>query len=366
MWMFDMLPEGAFEPRPGGGMRLHGGKGGGSAPPPDPRLIEAQIKSLGVQDDVIQRVIGNSERLQPLQEEQLRLGLDATKLAQTQAQDDRAYALQRRGELSSLQNRLTSDAKGFNTEERRDQLAGEAVGDVRQAFNAARMSKMRDLTRQGVNPNDGRRAAFDNEFSASEALAQATAANKTRQAARMEGYALTDRATNSLAGYPAQSMQATVAGAGFGAAGLDLANKGVAGVNSGFGQAGAIAGQQGANATGAFNAQANYQANMQQQDQTGSILGGIGGLAVGASKLAPFFAASDRRLKQDIEQIGRDKATGLNLYEFSYINDPDRARYIGVMADEVEPKFPAAVVRDANGVASVNYQMLGIKFKEVA
>lgn len=70
MWMFDMLPEGAFEPRPGGGMRLHGGKGGG-APAPDPRLIEAQIKSLGVQDDVIQRVIGNSERLQPLQEEQL-------------------------------------------------------------------------------------------------------------------------------------------------------------------------------------------------------------------------------------------------------------------------------------------------------
>lgn len=274
MWMFDMLPEGAFEPRPGGGMRLHGGKGGG-APAPDPRLIEAQIKSLGIQDDVIQRVIGNSERLQPLQEEQLRQGIDATKLAQSQSQEDRTYSLARRNALTGLQDRLTSDAKAFNTEQRSDELAGQAVGDVRQAFGSARTAQMRDLTRQGVNPNDGRRAAFDNQFSVAEALATATAANKTRQTARMEGLALTDRATNALAGYPAQSMQATAAGAGFGAAGLGLANQGLAGVNSGFGQAGAIAGQQGSNASSAYGTQANAynQAQSNKGEATGAILG---------------------------------------------------------------------------------------------
>ena len=50
---FDMAPEGAFEPRPGGSMRLHGGKGGSSAPPPDPRLVEAQIKSMAYQDKFV-------------------------------------------------------------------------------------------------------------------------------------------------------------------------------------------------------------------------------------------------------------------------------------------------------------------------
>lgn len=260
-------------------MRLHGGKGGGT-PAPDPRLIEAQIRSLGVQDDVIQRITRNSERLQPLQEEQMRQGIDATKLAQTQSQEDRDYALGRRGTLTGLQNQLASDAKAFSTEQRQDELAGEAVGDVRQAFNTARMSQMRDLTRQGVNPNDGRRAAFDNQFSASEALAQATAANKTRQMARMEGYGLTDRATNALAGYPAQSMQATAAGAGFGAAGLGLANQGLAGVNAGYGQAGAIAGQQGSNANSAYGTQANASNQSKGDGGAGMIVGLAGAAAV--------------------------------------------------------------------------------------
>lgn len=58
-----MLPLGAFEPKPGGGMRLYGGKGS-SAPPPDPRLIEAQIRSMGIQDDVIKRIMQQSEEIQ--------------------------------------------------------------------------------------------------------------------------------------------------------------------------------------------------------------------------------------------------------------------------------------------------------------
>jgi len=36
------------------------------------------------------------------------------------------------------------------------------------------------------------------------------------------------------------------------------------------------------------------------------------------------------------------------------------------MADEVEPLMPDAVAYDELGIASVNYGMLGIEFKEVA
>ncbi len=89
-----------------------------------------------------------------------------------------------------------------------------------------------------------------------------------------------------------------------------------------------------------------------------NMMGEIVGAGIGA------FAASDRRLKERIVLVGRDEATGLNLYEFSYMDDA--RRYVGVMADEVEPLFPRAVEYDDLGFASVNYQMLGIEFKEVA
>ncbi len=39
---WDLLPELAFRLRPGGGMTLEGGKGGGSAPAPDPNIGIAQ------------------------------------------------------------------------------------------------------------------------------------------------------------------------------------------------------------------------------------------------------------------------------------------------------------------------------------
>lgn len=77
------------------------------------------------------------------------------------------------------------------------------------------------------------------------------------------------------------------------------------------------------------------------------------------------MAFSDRRLKENIELVGVNEATGLNLYEFNYING-DGTRYVGVMADEAAKRYPEAVMYDANGFASVNYALLGIEFREVA
>jgi hypothetical protein len=240
-----------------------GGKSS-SAPPPDPRLVEAQIRSMGIQDGAIQQIMANADRLMPLQEEQMRFGIDASRNAYNQSQEDRNWMLGRRGSLSGLQDRLVQDAQSFNTDDRRDQLAGEAIGDVNQAFSAAGDAQRRGLSRMGVNPNDGKFAAMGNQMAMGQALAQSSAANKVRQAARMEGYGLTDRATNALAGYPAMGMQATGAGAGFGAAGLGVANQGLAGMNSGFGAGGQMAGQMGSNATNMWGAQASYK---NQQDQ---------------------------------------------------------------------------------------------------
>lgn len=75
------------------------------------------------------------------------------------------------------------------------------------------------------------------------------------------------------------------------------------------------------------------------------------------------ISKSDRRLKKNIRLVGRDERTGLNLYEFQYLDDDKR--YRGVMADEVERVKPEAVVRDNDGYAMVNYGMLGIDMVEV-
>lgn len=337
------------------------GKKGSSAPPPDPRLVEAQIKSMGIQDEMIQRIMANSDAMLPLQQAQMQFGLDSAKTAYYQSQQDRDWMLERRGKLSGLQDQLILDAKSYNEGDKADQLADKATADVRQAFGQQRDINQRNLTRMGINPNDGKFAAMHNQTAIAEALGQAFSGTQARTQAKQESLALTDRATNALAGYPAMGMQATGQGAGFGLAGLDAANKGLAGMNSGFGAAGGMAGQMGQNATNMFGQQASYQANMQQQgDSLGGILGGLGGLATGAAQL---WAASDRRLKENIRPVGKDQRTGLTLYEFSYLGDDSGQRYVGVMADEVQTVMPQAVSQDEHGYQMVNYAMLGIAFK---
>ncbi|GAG41573.1 unnamed protein product, partial [marine sediment metagenome] len=65
--------------------------------------------------------------------------------------------------------------------------------------------------------------------------------------------------------------------------------------------------------------------------------------------LGSFAAASDRRLKRNIAQVGHTDA-GQNVYEFEYLWSPQR--YIGVMAQESPPD---AVIRHPSGFLMVDY-----------
>lgn len=362
MFDYDLLPLGAFEPRPCGGMRLYGGKGS-SAPAPDPRLVEAQIRSMGIQDEMIGEIMAASKDMQPMQEEQMRFGLDANRKAFEQSQDDRAYALERRGQLSGMQDKLIDEAKQFNTEDRRADIAGQAGADVEQAFGAQRESTARGMARMGISPESGRMAAMSGQMDVAQAAAKAGTMNTARTAARAEGMALTDRATNALAGYPAMGMSTTGAGAGFAANGIGISNAGAAGRTAGFKDAGSMAGQMGQNATQMYGTQSRDYYQQGSGDSMGSILGGLGGLAAGAAKVAPFFM-SDRRLKQDIEVVATHDLTGLTIYEFAYKADPSR-RFHGVMADEVRKVVPEAVLTAPDGFDCVDYALLGIEMVEV-
>lgn len=85
----------------------------------------------------------------------------------------------------------------------------------------------------------------------------------------------------------------------------------------------------------------------------GGLMGGLGSFAgspAGSAAIASLFS-SDRRLKDDIEEIGT--VDGLPLYRFRYKGEP--ARYIGFMADEVERRDKSAVVTMPSGYKAVNY-----------
>lgn len=329
-----------------------------SAPAPDPRLVEAQIRSMGIQDEAIQKVLANSEAMMPLQKEQMQFALDTSKAAYDQSQQDRTWMMGRRNQLSGLQDQMVTDAKSFNEGERGEELAGEAAADVTSGFTAARGQSMRALARQGVTPGSGRAMAMDQNLQTAQALALAGGKNSARAAARTEGRALTDRATNALAGYPSMSMAATGQGAGFGSNGLGIANTGLAGMNSGLGMGSSMAGQMGGNATSMFGAQANYKTAQDRlaadNDPLQTMLGAAAGAGGSALGKAIF---SDRRLKTDIKRVGKTK-DGLPIYTYRY--KEGGPVQMGVMADEVEDVTPKAVIKGGagNGFDAVDYSQL--------
>ena len=69
-------------------------------------------------------------------------------------------------------------------------------------------------------------------------------------------------------------------------------------------------------------------------------------------------AASERRVKRDIELVGRE-ADGLGRYHFRYIWDDDTAPLReGTMVDEVERLRPWALGPVVDGIRTVDYSKL--------
>lgn len=337
------------------------GAKGSEAPPPDPRLVEAQIRSLGFQEDAINRILDRSEQFVPLQREQMEFALGTARQAAADTQADRSWMLTRRAMLSGVQDRLVDDANKFDADQRGDVLAKQAGADASIAISNARASSGRDLARRGIMPGTGR--SDDTALVLGEAALQAGAKTGARRAARQEGFALTDRAVNTLAGYPAMSTAASGTAAQLAAGGLNVVNTGVDGMTAGARSAGTVASAMGNNATGMWSAQANYKTQQDriatESDPFNTILGAAAGVGT------KMLLGSDRRLKTDIVAVGKDERTGLTLYEFAYIGATDGKRYRGVMADEVERIDPEAVVYDDLGFASVDYARLGLEMVEV-
>lgn len=99
-----------------------------------------------------------------------------------------------------------------------------------------------------------------------------------------------------------------------------------------------------------------------QQSESQGESGGLGGLLKTAGTVSSIASSlfSDERLKENIQRIGEEN--GFPLYEFNYINIPEK-RYVGVMAQDVEKIMPEAI-SEFEGYKKVNYAMIGVAMRE--
>ena len=264
--------------------------------------------------------------------------------------------------FAPVEEGLVRRAQEFDTEAYREQLAGQAAADAARAFGATQAQTARGLGRMGVAPGSGAAMAQMNQNALGLASMRAGAMTGSRLQSEGEGM---NRLYNAAAlgrGLPGQTLGAYGGAVGAGSAGISTAMAPGGQFMQGMGQGASTIGSgrqmlQGGLGNILSTQGSMYAAGMNQSDPIMGLIGtGIG--AYGA------FKGSDRRLKQDIELVGRDERTMLPLYEFAYKSDPSR-RFLGVMADEAEAYMPEAVKEGEDGYKYVNYAMLGIEMVEV-
>ena len=100
-----------------------------------------------------------------------------------------------------------------------------------------------------------------------------------------------------------------------------------------------------------------------------TLFGKVGKLTQGGSfETSPdgktgMMGASDRRLKEDIREVGRHPR-GFGVYLFNYKSEyrdtHGHGRQFGATADEVGQIIPEAVTVQPDGYKMVDYEMLGI------
>jgi hypothetical protein len=249
-----------------------------------------------------------------------------------------------------LEQGLVRDAERFNTADYRETLARDASAAAGRAFGITQAASQRSQASMGVNPASGRAMSMANQSNLGLAAGRANAMTGARNQAEQIGFARRLDVTGlgrNLAGASTAAYQGANAA---GSAGVNTSMAPGSQFNQGMANAGQTYGNVLSNQTSQFNTGLNAEGQV-----IGALVGA--GTTYGLSK-------SDRRLKENIETVGRDERTMLPLYEFEYIGGSGK-RYLGVMADDVKVRYPEMVVTMPDGYDAVNYAGLGIEMVEV-
>ena len=333
-------------------------------PPPDyTPLANASAEAARIQGELGREQLAFAreqyEQNQPLLQEIAETQMAAQQQQMDQAQDYYDYQIET---FRPLEQGLVADAERFNTEAYRDQVASQAAADAGRAFGISQQQNQRAMASMGVNPNSGRFAGMNAATGLQQAASRANAMTGARTQAEQMGYARKLDAAGLGRGLAGASNAAYAGAKGAGtAAGMNAQSAGQNYMGNMAMGAGTIAAGQNMQIQGLSNVLNNQTSTyINTQD---SFLGDLGGIMGGAASLYTAFG-SDRRIKENIVEVGVDQRTALTLYQFNYIGGDGR-RFEGVMADEVELVYPDAVVDTDQGYKAVRYDLLNIEFKEV-
>jgi len=368
---FSMLPDRAFQPRPFGGMTLEGGKGGGSAPSPDPNigLAQKQLADLAVEQwdnfktDIWPEIKEQYYAQDARAAEQFEL--DKTIQLKQMAIADEEYA-RRREVFRPIEDQQIAEAMEAGGAADQEKYAALALGDARMAADReGRDAEMR-MQSYGI---DSQRWSLPRVMvravGVNNSALEARAANMARQGAEQLGWA---KRVDALAlGSGQFGNQATSTGLALNA-GNSALNAGQTSFGNAVGMSGAYNGatstaMSGWNSVGQLGVdkyKADVSAYSAQQQANASGSAGFGSLA-GQLGAAWISKGSDRRIKKNIEFLAT-MTNGLGVYSFEY-KDEFKPRwgygqYVGFMADEVEQVVPEAVDVGDDGYKTVNYHMV--------
>jgi hypothetical protein len=269
---------------------------------------------------------------------------------QQQMQQGQDYYDYQRQTFRPLEQGLVRDAERFNTEDYREGLARDASAAAGRAFGVTQQASQRAQASMGVNPASGRAMSMANQSNLGLAAQRANAMTGARNQAEQIGFARRLDVTGLGRNLAGASTAAYQGATGAGSAGINTSMAPGSQFQQGMQQSGQTYGNILTNQTSQFNTGLNAQ---------GEVTGALVGAAVTGG-----LKYSDRRLKENIELVGRDERTMLPLYEFEYIGGSGK-RFLGVMADDVEKKFPDMVFTLPDGYKAVNYAGLGIEMVEV-
>jgi len=327
-----------------------GGKG--KAPDTNPGMIESAQAARDVgkmQTDLGRETLdfykAQYDEFKPVLMEIMQGEMDAQAANKTRADE---YAAYEKGTFRPVEEELVRQAKEYNTEAKREELARTAASDVSQAFGVARGQQNRQLAASGIAPNSNRFAALNQQMLTQEALARAGGQNTARSVAQDKGTALMydaaglgrNLATNASTAYgvslnAAQGARqsAQTPGAMMGQ-GFQGANNAYSGAANAYGTAGNIYGQE-------FNARMQgYQA---KQEAQGALWKGIGG-AVGMIGGAYFKADG-----------GEIRSRGLRMADGTHVG-PGPVRGPGGPVDD---KIPAMLSNGEYVIPADTVQKIG-------
>ena len=302
------------------------------APTPDPAIGQASKESIQLGRDQFDAQQALLAKFTPLYEDQIRLSQEAQ--AKNTARSDAQWQ-QYTDTFKPLEEKMAATVAGYDTQERRDKAAADAMAGVTGTFDQARQGLTESLNQQGIGSSSGKGLALRNAMGIEEAKAKAGAGSNAIRNVESTGLSLLGSATNF--------------GRGLTNTGLATGQAAQANGNNATGQVSGLSGMTGAGfgaamqgyGTGINGLVSNYQAQAQASNAQNGIFGDLLGAGMG---VAGMFMKSSKGSKDSGAKVDGKKAlkglAALDVDEWTYKpGQGDGGDHVGPYAEDVNREF---------------------------